>query len=426
VMRAREFIMKDAYSFHLDEACLETTYRRMYDAYATICGRMGLAYRAVEADTGAIGGSVSHEFHVLAESGEDAIAYSDASDYAANVEMAIALPPTTQRPAPGATMQRVATPDIRTIDQLTAHLGVKPRQCAKTLLVEGEDGVPVALVIRGDHELNAVKAAKLDGVASPLQMASPESIRAVTGCQAGFIGPIGLDCRVYADHATGPMADFVTGANEDDAHLTGVNWERDLPEPEFADIRNVVAGDPSPDGEGNLAIARGIEVGHVFQLGRKYSETMGATVLDDAGRERAMLMGCYGIGVSRFVAAAIEQNNDERGIIWPEPIAPYNVVIVPINMPKSPRVREAAEALYEELISLGVDVLFDDRDARPGVKFADCDLLGIPHRIVIGERALDAGEAEYKHRRDAEAGRLPLEGLADELARRVKEGTAGG
>ena len=269
-------------------------------------------------------------------------------------------------------------------------------------------------------------AAKLEGVASPLQMASPESIESVTGCQAGFIGPVGLECRVYADHATRPTADFVTGANEDDAHLTGVNWERDLPEPEFADIRNVVAGDPSPDGKGTLAIARGIEVGHVFQLGCKYSESMGATVLDDAGRERSMLMGCYGVGVSRFVAAAIEQNNDERGIIWPEPIAPYNVAIVPINMPKSPRVREAAEALYEQLLSLGVDVLFDDRDARPGVKFADCDLLGIPHRVVIGERALDAGEAEYKHRRDAEAGRLPLEGLAEELARRVKASFSGG
>ncbi len=426
VMRSREFIMKDAYSFHLDEACLETTYRRMYEAYAAICRRMGLSYRAVEADTGAIGGSVSHEFHVLAESGEDAIAYSDEGDYAANVEMAVALPPQEERPAGSAEMRQIETPGVRTIEELTAHLNVAARQCAKTLLVEGSDGEPVALVIRGDHELNAIKAARLDGVASPLQMASADAIRNTAGCQAGFIGPVGLACRVYADHATRPMADFVTGANADDAHLAGVNWGRDLPEPEFVDIRNAVEGDPSPDGKGHLAIARGIEVGHVFQLGRKYSESMGATVLDDAGKERAMLMGCYGIGVTRFVAAAIEQNNDERGIIWPEPIAPYSVVIVPINLQKSPRVREATESLYDELLALGVEVLLDDRDARPGVKFADCDLLGIPHRIVIGERALDAGEAEYKHRRDADAGRLPLDGLADEVARRVKEGISGG
>jgi prolyl-tRNA synthetase len=425
VMRSREFIMKDAYSFHLDEACLETTYRRMYEAYAAICRRMGLSYRAVEADTGAIGGSVSHEFHVLAESGEDAIAYSDEGDYAANVEMAAALPPQEERPAASVEMREIETPGVRTIEELTAHLNVAARQCAKTLLVEGSDGEPVALVIRGDHELNAIKAARLDGVASPLQMVSADAIRDAAGCQAGFIGPVGLACRVYADHATRPMADFVTGANADDAHLTGVNWGRDLPEPEFVDIRNAVEGDPSPDGKGHLAIARGIEVGHVFQLGRKYSESMGATVLDDAGRERAMLMGCYGIGVTRFVAAAIEQNNDERGIIWPEPIAPYSVVIVPINLQKSPRVREATESLYDELLALGVEVLLDDRDARPGVKFADCDLLGIPHRIVIGERALDAGEAEYKHRRDSDAGRLPLDGLADEVARRVKDGIAG-
>jgi len=426
VMRAREFIMKDAYSFHLDETCLEQTYRRMYDAYAAICRRMGLRFRAVEADTGAIGGSVSHEFHVLADSGEDAIAYSVDGEYAANLEMARTIPGGEQRPPPTASMDRVSTPGVRTIDELTGHLGINSDQCLKTLLVEGEDGGPVALLVRGDHELNAIKAAKLTGVARPLRMAGPESIRAVAGCDAGFIGPVGLDCLIYADYATRAMADFVTGANEDDAHLTGVNWDRDLPEPEFVDLRNVVAGDPSPDGKSRMEIARGIEVGHVFQLGRKYSEAMGATVLDDTGREQPMLMGCYGVGVSRFVAAAIEQNNDDRGIIWPAPIAPFQLVIVPINMHKSPRVRDAAEALYAELQDHGVEVLFDDRDARPGVKFADCELLGIPMRIVIGERGLDQGEVEFKRRRDEEVGRLPIDGLASKLAERVRESIEAG
>lgn len=421
VMRAREFIMKDAYSFHLDEDCLATTYRRMYDAYAAVCTRMGLRFRAVEADTGAIGGSVSHEFHVLADSGEDAIAYAVDGDYAANVEMARTVAPDGERPAPAADLAEVATPGIRTIADLSAFLGVEPSRCVKTLLVEGEDGRPVALVVRGDHELNAVKAAKVAGVASPLRMADAEAIRAAAGCDAGFIGPRGLDLPVFADLATINMSDFVTGANQDDAHLTGVNWGRDLPDPEFVDLRNVIPGDPSPDGRGHLEIARGIEVGHVFQLGRKYSEAMGATVLDDSGQERPMMMGCYGIGVTRFVAAAIEQNHDERGIVWPEPIAPFQVVLVPINLQKSPRVKEAAEALYAELQHRGLEVLYDDRDARPGVKFADCDLIGIPHRVVIGERALDDGEVEYKHRRQAEPGRLPLEGLADTLATRIRE-----
>ncbi len=422
VMRAREFIMKDAYSFHLDEACLDKTYRRMYEAYAAVCSRMGLRFRAVEADTGAIGGSVSHEFHVLADSGEDAIAYAVDGDYAANVEMARALAPGDERPAPAAVLDKVATPGIRTIAELTAHLEIDPARCVKTLLVDGEDGTPVALVIRGDHELNAIKAAKIDGIAAPLKMAGPDAIRTTAGCEAGFIGPVGLTCPVYADHATASMADFVTGANEDDAHLVGVNWERDLPEPRFVDLRNVVSGDQSPDGSGPMEIARGIEVGHVFQLGRKYSEAMGATVLDDSGQDRPMLMGCYGIGVTRFVAAAIEQNHDDRGIVWPEPIAPFQVVLVPINLQKSPRVKEASESLYDELRARGIEVLYDDRDARPGVKFADCDLIGIPHRIVIGERALDEGQVEYKHRRQEESGRLPCEGLADTAVRLVREG----
>jgi prolyl-tRNA synthetase len=421
VMRAREFIMKDAYSFHLDEACLERTYRRMYDAYAAICRRMDLTFRAVEADTGAIGGSMSHEFHVLADSGEDAIAFALNGDYAANVEMARTMPDDVSRPSPSAPMEKVSTPGIRTIEELTGHLGIDAQGCLKTLLVEGEGEGCVALVLRGDHELNAIKAARLPGVASPLRMASAEAIRDVAGCDAGFIGPVGLDCPVFGDYSTRTMADFVTGANEEDAHLTGVNWLRDLPEPQFADLRNVVPGDPSPDGTGPLEIARGIEVGHVFQLGRKYSEAMGATVLDDAGREQPMLMGCYGIGVSRFVAAAIEQNNDDRGIIWPAPIAPFQIVIVPINMHKSPRVRESAEAMYSQLQAENVEVLFDDREVRPGVKFADCDLLGIPHRVVIGERALDEGEVEYRHRRDEAPGRMPLEGAAASLVALVRE-----
>lgn len=426
VMRAREFMMKDAYSFHLDEACLERTYRRMYDAYAAICRRMSLRFRAVEADTGAIGGNVSHEFHVLADSGEDAIAFSDESDYAANVEMAPALPEIDNRPAAGIELQQVSTPGIRSIGQITEFLGVDPSHCAKTLLVEGDNGHAVALVIRGDHELNPIKAAKLPGVASPLQMAAAESIQATAGCGAGFIGPVGLDCVVYADHATRNMSDFVTGANSEDAHLQGVNWTRDLPEPEFVDIRNVVAGDASPDGHGTLSIARGIEVGHVFQLGAKYSEALGATVLDEDGRERQMLMGCYGIGVTRFVAAAIEQNHDENGIIWPEPIAPFQVALIPINLQKSPRVREASETLYADLTAQGIEVVLDDREARPGVKFADCDLLGIPHRIVIGERALDDEQVEYKHRRDSESGRLPLAGVVGEISGRVRDALVSG
>ena len=408
VMRAREFTMKDAYSFHLDEASLEEGYQAMYRAYSRIFERMQLRFRAVRADTGSIGGSASQEFHVLADSGEDAIAFSDGDDYAANLEMAEALAPAGSRGTATAGLQQVATPNVRTIEELTKFLGVPAAQCLKTLLVEGADGQPVAMIVRGDHELNAVKAQKLPGVASPLRMASAEQIVAATGAEPGFIGPVGLECQVYVDRAAAHAANFVCGANARDAHLTGVNWGRDLPEATVVDIRNVVPGDPSPTGKGTLGIARGIEVGHIFQLGRKYSEAMNATVLDEQGKSVVMFMGCYGIGVTRVVAAAIEQNHDERGIIWPEPIAPFDVSIIPMNMHKSERVRQEAERLYAELTAAGFDVLLDDRDARPGVKFADDELIGTPHRIVVGEKGLDRGVLEYKRRRDGSGADVPV------------------
>jgi prolyl-tRNA synthetase len=399
VMRGREFIMKDAYSFHLDQPSLEAGYAAMRDAYSRMFTRMQLQFRVVQADTGAIGGNASEEFQVLAQSGEDAIAVSDADGFAANVELAPALPPVTPRPAPTATLTRVATPATRTIAQLSTLLKVPPQCCLKTLLVAGSDGGCVALVLRGDHELNAVKAQKLVGVASPLRMAGAQEIAAATGSEAGFLGPVGLRCPIYADHSALALADFVCGANATDEHLTGVNWGRDLPEPTAADLRNVVEGDPSPGGSGTLRIVRGIEVGHIFQLGRKYSAKMNAAVLDEAGAPVTLLMGCYGIGVTRIAAAAIEQNHDERGIIWPDPIAPFHVVLIPLNLQKSAAVRAAADALYAQLTAAGIEVLYDDRDARPGVKFADAELLGIPHRVVVGERGLAAGTHEYRHRR---------------------------
>jgi prolyl-tRNA synthetase len=419
VMRAREFTMKDAYSFHLDEASLEDGYQAMYRAYTRIFERMQLRFRAVRADTGSIGGSASQEFHVLADSGEDAIAFSDGDDYAANLEMAEALASATPRAAATATLQKVPTPGVRTIDELTKFLGVPAGRCLKTLLVEGSEGGVVAMVVRGDHELNAVKAQKLPGVLSPLRMASAEQVVAATGAEPGFIGPVGLRCPVYVDRAAAQAADFVCGANERDAHLTGVNWGRDLPEGEVADLRNVVPGDPSPTGRGTLGIARGIEVGHIFQLGRKYSEAMNATVLDEQGKAVVMFMGCYGIGVTRVVAAAIEQNHDEKGIVWPEPIAPFQVSLIAINLQKSARVQQACEALYAELSGAGIEVLFDDRDARPGVKFADDELLGIPHRIVVGDKGLERGVLEYKRRRDGEAAEVPVAGVAAFLRDRL-------
>jgi prolyl-tRNA synthetase len=407
VMRAREFIMKDAYSFHLDEESLREGYRAMYDAYTRIFTRTGLTFRAVRADSGAIGGDVSQEFHVLAASGEDAIVFSDADDYAANLEAAAALPPAESRPAPREELRKVPTPGARTIEDLARFLKIDPARCVKTLIVEGAAGAVVALVVRGDHELNAVKAQKLPGVASPLQLASAERVRAAAGTEPGYVGLVGLKCPIYADHAALALADFVCGANEKDQHLTGVNWDRDVRGATAADLRKVVEGDPSPSGRGRLKIARGIEVGHIFQLGRKYSEPMKALVLDEGGRETALFMGCYGIGVTRIVAAAIEQNHDERGIIWPEPIAPFQVVLVPLNLQKSDRVRAATDRLYAELTAAGIEVLLDDRDARPGVKFADAELLGIPHRLVVAERGLEAGKLEYRHRRDTESTEFP-------------------
>lgn len=423
VMRAREFIMKDAYSFHLDDASLDRTYRVMHEAYTRIFTRLGLRFRAVEADSGAIGGDVSHEFHVLADSGEDAIVFSDSSGYAANLEQAASLPPVGERPAPGAAMESVDTPGARTIDAVATMLGVSAQQCAKTLLVRADDDVPddvVALVLRGDHALNAIKAARLPGVATPLAMADAAAVTRAAGCEPGFVGPVGLRCRVYVDHAAAHLADFVCGANRAEAHLRNVNWGRDLDEPDAVDLRNVRPGDPSPDGAGELRMARGIEVGHIFKLGRKYSAAMDATVLDEQGRSVPMTMGCYGIGVTRIVAAAIEQNHDERGIVWPIPIAPFQIAIVPINLGRSARVREACEALYEELCAAGYEVLLDDRDARPGFKFADADLLGIPLRVVLAERGLDAGTLECRGRTDEDSVDLPRERLRDWLEERLR------
>ncbi len=413
VMRAREFLMKDAYSFHLSEQSLQEGYDAMHRAYTAIFTRLGLKFRSVKADTGAIGGSGSEEFHVLAESGEDAIVFSDGDNYAANIELATAVAPSTPRAAATAPMTEVATPNAGTIEALTAFLEVDASKVAKTLLVEGTDDGVVALVVRGDHVLNAIKAQKLPGVANPLRMASGAAIAAGTGAEAGYIGPVGFKGKVYADHSAVALADFVCGANRKDAHLTGVNWGRDLPEPVAVDIRNVVPGDPSPTGKGTLSIARGIEVGHIFQLGRKYSESMGATVLDETGKAATLYMGCYGIGVTRVVAAAIEQNHDARGIIWPDAIAPFQVVVVPLNASKSQRVRDTAERLYNDLLAAGYDVLLDDRDERPGVKFADSELIGIPHRVVVGERGLEAGKLEYRHRRAEAAEEFPL---ADAIA----------
>ena len=416
VMRAREFLMKDAYSFHLDQASLQATYEQMHATYCRIFERCGLDYRPVAADTGSIGGSGSHEFHVLAESGEDAIAFSTEGDYAANVELAEALAPTETTPEPTQTMTLVDTPDAKTIAELVEQFDQPIEQTVKTLMVVAADGVDsdlVALLVRGDHELNAVKAEKLPQVAEPLQMASEAQIRATVGAGPGSLGPVGLAVPMVVDRAVAVLGDFSAGANVDGRHYFGINWGRDVALPEVADLRNVVEGDPSPDGAGTLTIARGIEVGHIFQLGRKYSDAMGATVLDENGKAVTMTMGCYGIGVSRVVGAAIEQHNDDRGILWPAAIAPFTLALIPMQMKKSARVREAAESLYDALRGAGIDVLFDDRDARPGVMFADMELIGIPHRVVIGERGLDQGEVEYRARTDSVNRMLPLDGFVD-------------
>lgn len=424
VMRAREFLMKDAYSFHVDESSLRDTYRVMHDTYTRIFQRVGLEFRPVAADTGAIGGSASHEFHVLAESGEDNIAICNQCDYAANVELAQALPPVGKRAAPGATMQSVDTPGRHSIEDVSNFLKVDARQTVKTLLVKGTGGV-IALVLRGDHELNAIKAEKLPQLAKPLMFVTPGEVELAAGCEPGSIGPVGLKLTVVADESAARLADFVCGANHNGKHLTGVNWGRDLPEPIVADLRNVLPGDPCPNSQehqcqGSLSIRRGIEVGHIFQLGTKYSEAMQATVLDEAGRNVVMPMGCYGIGVSRVVAAAIEQNHDDHGIVWPDAIAPFHIALVPIGYRKSEKVRETVDKLYGELVHAGFDVLLDDRDERPGVIFADMDLVGIPHRIVIGDKGLAKGVAEYKGRRDTAPGEIPLDQVVSELRQRVR------
>ena len=399
VMRAREFIMKDAYSFHIDQASLEETYWVMHRAYCNIFDRLGLHYRPVEADTGSIGGSHSHEFHVLADSGEDAIAFSNGSDFAANVELAEAVAPAAQRPAPTQTLAEIETPNTKTIEELATNHGIAATQSVKTLFVAGEDeGTWVALVLRGDHRLNEIKAEKHPLVRSPLVMAEEKDVLALCGAGFGSLGPVGLSVPVIADRSAAVMADFVCGANKTGIHYTGVNWDRDAQLRDVADLREVVEGDLSPDGKGTIEIKRGIEVGHIFQLGQKYSEAMNAQVLDANGKSQTMSMGCYGIGISRIVAAAIEQNHDDKGIIWPDAMAPYQVAIVPLNMQKSQAVAEAAETLYQALIDAGVDVLLDDRNERPGIKFADMELIGIPHRLVIGDRSLEQGVIEYKHR----------------------------
>ena len=419
VMRSREFIMKDAYSFHSNQNSLEKTYQIMHECYCNIFNRLGLDFRPVIADTGSIGGAVSHEFHVLAESGEDDIAFSSESDYAANVESAEAIKPVGERTSATQEKMIVDTPNQHSIEDVSKLLSVKPKNCIKTLLVKGTEDSVVALVLRGDHVLNEIKAEKLDQVETPLCFASDEEIKSATGCNAGSIGPIGLNIPVVVDRSAAHLSDFVCGANEDGKHFTGVNWERDLATPQVEDIRNVVEGDASPDGKGILSIKRGIEVGHIFQLGKKYSEALKASVLNENGKSVIMSMGCYGIGVSRIVAAAIEQNNDEKGIIWPTSIAPFSVVICPMNMHKSTRVREAAENIYQSLSDAGIDVLFDDRKERAGVMFADMELMGIPHRLTIGERGLDNNIVEYYNRKTKDNEDLALDNLANTLRQRL-------
>lgn len=409
VMRSREFVMKDAYSFHLDQESLQETYDVMYQTYTSIFNRFGLKFRAVIADSGSIGGAISHEFHVLADSGEDAIAFSTQSDYAANIEKAEALMPSGSRPAAGQELKLVDTPQQHSIEEVSGFLNVTTAQCLKTLIVKGEEDGLVALLLRGDHELNEIKAAKIDGILSPLTFASDLEVQAVCGCKPGSIGPVGLKVRIIADRSVALMFDFVCGANQDGKHYSGVNWQRDLPVPdEIADLRTVAAGDPSPDGQGELTIARGIEVGHIFQLGTKYSGSMKAAIINEAGKNQTMIMGCYGIGISRVVAAAIEQNHDDRGIIWPASLAPFQVAICPMNMHKSERLKEVSEKLYRDLQDAGIDVLFDDRKVRAGFMFSDMELIGIPHCIIIGDRGLDAGTVEYKARTAKENQEIPM------------------
>lgn len=415
VMRAREFLMKDAYSFHVDEESLSDTYQIMHQAYCNIFECIGLDYRPVLADTGAIGGSNSHEFHVLAESGEDAIAFSSEGDYAANIEKAQSLAPQNEAAAPTQDLTKVETPNTKSIKQVCELLKVEPHQTIKTLLVVGEDesNPVVALCLRGDHELNEIKAGKHPLVAEPVQLISDEEVKSVAGCDAGSVGPSGLDIPVIVDRDAAVLSDFVCGANDTGFHFTGANWQRDAQISEVMDIRNVVAGDASPDGKGILEIKRGIEVGHIFQLGTKYSEAMNCKVLDQNGKAVTLAMGCYGVGVSRIVAAAIEQNYDDSGIIWPQAIAPFQVAIIPMNMHRSEQVQQVAEKLYEDLQQLGIDVIFDDRKERPGVMFADMELIGVPHRLVVSERGLENGTIEYKNRQNTAKDDVSVENVVD-------------
>ena len=425
VMRAREFSMKDAYSFDVDFEGLQKSYKAMYDAYARIFTRLGLRFRAVAADSGEIGGTGSHEFQVLAGSGEDAIAYSTGSDYAANVELAEAIAPKNPRGAAAEAMRKVPTPGKHTCEDVSAFLGIPIEKTVKSIVVvHSEEGKPdemVMLLVRGDHMLNEVKTSKVKGL-KPFRFATDAEIRTRLKANPGSLGPVGHDVRIVADRTVAAMSDFCTGANEDGYHLTGVNFGRDLPEPEIADIRNVVAGDPSPDGKGTLEIARGIEVGHVFQLRTVYSAKMGAKVVNAKGEEVPVEMGCYGIGITRIVAAAIEQNHDERGIIWPDPMAPFTVAIIPMGYHRSESVRAAADKLYDDLAAQGIEAFLDDRDERPGVLLADQELIGIPHRVVIGDRGLKEGVVEYQHRRDSQATRVPAADAAKHVAERLAHG----
>jgi prolyl-tRNA synthetase len=420
VMRGREFVMKDAYSFHADKASLDATYREMYGCYSRIFARLGLSFRAVAADTGSIGGTGSHEFHVLADSGEDAIAYCPDSDYAANVELAEGVAPAAA-PSPRETLTKVHTPGVKTIEDLCGFLKIPAATTVKAVVVDGAQGKPVLLLLRGDHELNLVKAAKLDAVAKPVRFSSANDVQAAFGARPGSLGPIGYGGTVIADRAVAAMADFVAGANENDHHYTGANLGRDFPQPLVADIRNVVAGDSSPDGKGRLEICRGIEVGHIFQLRTKYSEAMNLTFLDEGGTSRIMEMGCYGIGVTRVVAAAIEQNHDARGIVFPTAMAPFDVALVPIGMGKNARVREVAQALHDELTACGIEVLLDDRDERPGIMFADMELIGIPHRVVVGERGLKDGNVEYQPRTETKGQSVAVTEAVKFLTMRLSE-----
>jgi len=417
IMRAREFLMKDAYSFHLNQDSLEEGYKLMYAAYASTFSRLGLEFRVVDADSGEIGGNRSQEFHVIADSGEDAIVYCDEENYASNIELAITKKRQNKRSTPKKQKEKISTPNAKDIKSLCDFLKTKPKQTIKTLIVNGIEK-PIAIVIRGDHELNIFKASKIPGVSLPITMTSKEDIKKSTGYDLGFLGPIELGIPTYYDHAVAEMSDFICGANEKDYHYTGVNFNNDIDEPKTHDLRNVVDGDPSPSGKGILKIARGIEVGHIFQLGTKYSEALNATIQDKEGNEVPMSMGCYGIGITRIVGAAIEQNHDTKGIIWPEAISPFHVIIIPINLYKSNKVKRASEDLYSLMQKKNIEVLLDDRNVRPGVQFADAELIGIPHRVVISEKGIDNNNIEYRHRTSEDSKIITTEQLFDLLEKK--------